>query len=76
VRPESSVEERAAVHAALGDPVRLAIVDELAVSDRSPVELRHLTGIESNLMMPWFYRRELPQFGPISTALISREFMS
>ena len=29
------------MHAALGDPVRLAIVDELALSDRSPVELRH-----------------------------------
>jgi protein-tyrosine-phosphatase/DNA-binding transcriptional ArsR family regulator len=34
----------------LGDPVRLAIVDSLAVSDRSPVELRRLTGIESNLL--------------------------
>lgn len=41
---------RAARHAALGDPFRLAIVDELAVSDRSPVELRHLLGIESNLL--------------------------
>jgi protein-tyrosine-phosphatase len=28
----------------------LAIVDSLAVSDRSPVELRRLTGIESNLL--------------------------
>lgn len=44
------LEERAAVHAALGDPARLAIVDELAVSDRSPVELRRLAGIESNLL--------------------------
>ena len=34
MRSDSSVETRAAVHAALGDPVRLAIVDELAVSDR------------------------------------------
>ncbi|MFO7590337.1 MAG: helix-turn-helix domain-containing protein [Acidimicrobiia bacterium] len=50
MRHESSVEERAAVHAALSDPVRLAMVDELAVSDRSPVELRRLTGIESNLL--------------------------
>lgn len=41
---------RALRHAALGDPVRLAIVDSLAVSDRSPVELRRLTGIESNLL--------------------------
>jgi len=41
---------RAAVHAALGDPIRLAIVDELALSDRSPVELRRFTGTESNLL--------------------------
>lgn len=45
-----SVEERAARHAALGDPVRLAIVDELARSDRAPVELRRLVGLESNLL--------------------------
>jgi len=47
---DSSVELRAARHAALGDPVRLAIADELAVSDRAPVELRRLLGIESNLL--------------------------
>ena len=41
---------RAAVHAALGDPTRLAIVDELLACDRSPVELRRVTGIESNLL--------------------------
>jgi len=41
---------RAARHAALGDPARLAIVDELTVSDRAPVELRRLIGIESNLL--------------------------
>jgi protein-tyrosine-phosphatase/DNA-binding transcriptional ArsR family regulator len=44
------VELRAARHAALGDPARLRIVDELAVSDRSPVELRRRLGIESNLL--------------------------
>ncbi|MEO7369706.1 MAG: ArsR family transcriptional regulator [Ilumatobacteraceae bacterium] len=44
------VESRAARHAALGDPARLAIVDELAVSDRAPVELGRLVGLESNLM--------------------------
>lgn len=43
-----SVESRAAVHAALGDPTRLAIVDELCVSDRSPVELRQRFELESN----------------------------
>jgi len=41
---------RAARHAALGDPVRLQIVDVLAVSDRSPVELRRRLGLESNLL--------------------------
>ena len=42
--------ERAARHAALADPARLAIVDELTVSDRAPIELRRLVGIESNLL--------------------------
>jgi protein-tyrosine-phosphatase/DNA-binding transcriptional ArsR family regulator len=46
----SDRDERPARHAALGDPVRLAIVDELAVSDRSPVELRRMLGLESNLV--------------------------
>lgn len=45
-----SVDERAARHAALGDPVRLAIVDELSSSDRAPIELRRLLGLESNLL--------------------------
>ena len=44
------VTARAARHAALGDPLRLAIVDELALSDRAPVELRRLVGVESNLL--------------------------
>jgi ArsR family transcriptional regulator, arsenate/arsenite/antimonite-responsive transcriptional repressor / arsenate reductase (thioredoxin) len=47
---DSVLEQRAARHAALGDAVRLAIVDELTLSDRSPVELRRLVGIESNLL--------------------------
>jgi protein-tyrosine-phosphatase/DNA-binding transcriptional ArsR family regulator len=41
---------RARRHAALGEATRLAIVDELVGSDRSPIELRELTGIESNLL--------------------------
>jgi protein-tyrosine-phosphatase/DNA-binding HxlR family transcriptional regulator len=45
-----AVERRAAIHAALGDPHRLVIVDELALSDRSPSELRQRLGIESNLV--------------------------
>lgn len=45
-----SVESRAARHAALGDPVRLRIVDHLATSDLAPVEIRERVGIESNLL--------------------------
>ena len=41
---------RARRHAALGDPVRLAIVDELVRSDRAPVELRERFALESNLL--------------------------
>jgi ArsR family transcriptional regulator, arsenate/arsenite/antimonite-responsive transcriptional repressor / arsenate reductase (thioredoxin) len=41
---------RAARHAALGDPVRLTIVDALTLSDRAPIELRRLVGLESNLL--------------------------
>ena len=41
---------RARQHAALGDPVRLAIADELARADRAPVELRERFGCESNLL--------------------------
>jgi protein-tyrosine-phosphatase len=46
----NSVTERAAVHAALGEPVRLAIVDDLAVSDRSPKELAARFSLPSNLL--------------------------
>lgn len=42
--------QRVAVHAALADENRLRIVDELAVSDRAPSELRQLLGVESNLL--------------------------
>lgn len=41
---------RAGRHAALSDPVRLAIVDELAVSDRAPAELQASFGLASNLL--------------------------
>jgi ArsR family transcriptional regulator, arsenate/arsenite/antimonite-responsive transcriptional repressor / arsenate reductase (thioredoxin) len=47
---DDAIELRVARHAALGDPMRLAIVDELVSSDRAPVELRRLLGIESNLL--------------------------
>jgi hypothetical protein len=36
----ATVSERARRHAALGDATRLAIVDALTISDRSPVELQ------------------------------------
>lgn len=46
----TSIFDRAAAHAALGDPVRLAIVDELMTSDRAPIELRATFDLESNLL--------------------------
>ena len=46
----SNTEDRAKLHSALGDPLRLAIVDELMISDRAPIELQALTGLESNLL--------------------------
>ena len=44
------LKERAAVHSALGDPVRLAVVDALAMGDLGVEELRRITGVESNLL--------------------------
>ncbi len=44
------LELRARRHAALSDPARLAIVDELFVSDRSPQELGSELTMESNLL--------------------------
>ncbi|MFU8840567.1 MAG: helix-turn-helix domain-containing protein [Nitriliruptoraceae bacterium] len=41
---------RAAVHRALGDTHRLAIVDALRLSDRPPSELARITGLGSNLV--------------------------
>ncbi len=48
--PPDSVARRAAVHAALGEPVRLAIVEDLAVSDRSPKELALQFSVPTNLL--------------------------
>jgi protein-tyrosine-phosphatase len=44
------LEVRARRHAALGDRHRLAIVDALELGDRTPTELRELTGLPSNLL--------------------------
>ena len=41
---------RARVHAALGDPARLAIVDRLAIGDVSPGEVGRLLGLSTNLV--------------------------
>jgi ArsR family transcriptional regulator, arsenate/arsenite/antimonite-responsive transcriptional repressor / arsenate reductase (thioredoxin) len=46
----ADMEQRAAVFAALGDPVRLAVVDALAVGDQSPGELGRRLGLPSNLL--------------------------
>lgn len=45
-----SVEQRAAAHAALGDPSRLALVDDLRCSDRSPSELSDRHHLPTNLL--------------------------
>lgn len=47
---QESLRQRAAVHAALGEPARLAIVDELVASDRSPKELADRLALPSNLL--------------------------
>ncbi len=46
----SSVAARAAVHAALADPARLEIVDELGTGDASPSELAAMLAMPSNLL--------------------------
>ena len=45
-----TLEERAGLHSALGDPVRLAVVDALALGDLGVEELRRITGVEGNLL--------------------------
>lgn len=46
----ASVVDRARVHAALGEPARLAIVDRLAPGDASPGEIGRELGLPSNLL--------------------------
>jgi protein-tyrosine-phosphatase/DNA-binding transcriptional ArsR family regulator len=45
---DRSLEERARRHAALGDPIRLALVEDLVTSDRTPLELQERAGLASN----------------------------
>ena len=47
---ESTLAGRVKVHAALGEPSRLAIVDRLMLGDMSPGELAELFGLPSNLL--------------------------
>lgn len=47
---EEQVVVRAERFAALGDPIRLAIVDELSRSDRAPIELQTIVDLPSNLL--------------------------
>jgi ArsR family transcriptional regulator, arsenate/arsenite/antimonite-responsive transcriptional repressor / arsenate reductase (thioredoxin) len=47
---ETSLARRAAIHGALADPHRLEIVDQLAMSDRSPSELAAALAMGSNLL--------------------------
>jgi protein-tyrosine-phosphatase/DNA-binding HxlR family transcriptional regulator len=46
----SSLPARARIHAALGDPARLAIVDALSLGDASPGEIGHDLGMPTNLV--------------------------
>jgi protein-tyrosine-phosphatase/DNA-binding HxlR family transcriptional regulator len=46
----SSVQRRARIHAALGDPARLAIVDTLTLGDASPGEIAHSLDLPTNLV--------------------------
>jgi protein-tyrosine-phosphatase len=46
----SSVDARARIHAALGDPARLAIVDALRLGDASPGEIAEQLGLATNLV--------------------------
>ncbi|GAA1782150.1 helix-turn-helix domain-containing protein [Luedemannella flava] len=45
-----TLDERAAIHAALGDPARLAIVDMLVLGDASPGEVAHNLALPTNLV--------------------------
>jgi len=48
--PNGRLERRAELHRALGDPLRLAIVDALALSDLTPSEVQARFDVPSNLL--------------------------
>jgi ArsR family transcriptional regulator, arsenate/arsenite/antimonite-responsive transcriptional repressor / arsenate reductase (thioredoxin) len=60
----SSLVRRAAVHAALADPARLAITDTLLTGDASPSELAAMLAMPSNLLA--HHLRTLEQVGVIT----------
>ena len=61
---DAEVVRRAAVHAALGEPGRLAIVDALLLGEASPTELQQLLGMPSNLLA--HHVRVLERVGVVS----------
>jgi ArsR family transcriptional regulator, arsenate/arsenite/antimonite-responsive transcriptional repressor / arsenate reductase (thioredoxin) len=61
---DDGLARRAAVHAALGDPGRLAIVDALLLGEASPSELQRLLAMPSNLLA--HHVRVLEQVGVVS----------
>jgi ArsR family transcriptional regulator, arsenate/arsenite/antimonite-responsive transcriptional repressor / arsenate reductase (thioredoxin) len=64
IEPVSDLVRRAAVHAALADPARLAITDTLLLGDASPSELAALLAMPSNLLA--HHLRTLEQAGVIT----------
>jgi len=48
--PDEMIAARARMHAALGEPVRLTIVDQLALGDASPGELGSVVALPTNLL--------------------------
>src|SRR5690348_2307636 len=48
--PTTALGRRARMYAAVGEPVRLRIVDHLVLGDASPGELGHLVGLPTNLL--------------------------
>src|SRR5918996_2361968 len=60
---EVNLATRAGVHAALGEPSRLAIVDRLALGDVSPGELAETSGMPTNLLA--HHLRVLEQAGVV-----------
>jgi protein-tyrosine-phosphatase len=49
-RPDGALIDRARLHAALGEPSRLAIIDRLVLGDASPGELGRALGLPGNLV--------------------------